>query len=77
VSIDRTFNAALNTTRSGGEFDVEMRRLQTYTIHEHQNGTFYVTDDRQQHALAGAGFPTIEATVAWYKPFDHRRVSWY
>lgn len=65
----------MNYTRSGGEMNVKMRRLHTYTLHPHTNGTVKVTDDHDGGKLVGGGFKTADDAVKHYEPFDKKRIS--
>jgi len=65
----------INFESSGGDLDVSKRVLQTHTLKTLPNGCIGVSDDRTGFTV-GAGFATVDDAVAWYKPFDRRRVSW-
>lgn len=74
----------LNMVRSGGEFDVMKRRLQTYTLHRSDSGLIYVTDDKhpgtinehgeRRPSIAGAGFRTVEEATQAFIKFDFYRM---
>lgn len=74
----------LNMIRSGGEFDVEKRRLQTYTLHKSNSGLIYVTDDRHPGqinefnevvpCIVGAGFKDADAATEAFRRRDFYRI---
>lgn len=66
----------INFKRSGGDMDVRMRVLQTYTLHTHKSGTIYVSDDRTGNNV-GYGYASVEAAVEWFKRFDDARTALY
>lgn len=63
----------INFEGTGGMVGVR-RRLGTMTIHAHDNGRFYVTDDWQNGRTRSAGHASIEDAVKANKPLDDYRL---
>lgn len=67
---------ALNIEETGGSFGWKYR-LATMTIHQHENGLYYVTDDQKDDRLLSAGHKTIECAVKCNKYQDDYRTRLY
>lgn len=63
----------LNLVATGGMFSVR-RRLGTMTIHQHENGRYFVTDDRDNDRLVSAGWATPDAAEKAHKAKDDNRL---
>jgi hypothetical protein len=65
-------NTELNFEATGGMIGIK-RRLGTFTLHQHENGTFFVTDDHQKGKWVSGGWPTLEKAISMHKGRDDQR----
>lgn len=67
---------AINFELSGGSFNVNRRRLATFTMTTLENGKVKVSDDRPSWVAChykDTEFANVEAAVSYWKAIDEKR----